>query len=123
MQGTLLFYVFLWQAAAQGSPYSFLFMMVGMLLIFYFFLIRPQNKRAKDQQDFIANLKAGDKVVTAGGIHGQIVAINDDNTFTIKVDLSTKLKIERSMISLEGSRNLQQQSQATLPSGGTENAK
>ena len=121
MQSILFSFILLLQAGGQGSPFSFLFMMVGMLLIFYFFLIRPQNKRAKDQQEFIMNLKAGDKIVTIGGIHGQIISISDDNTFIVRVDTNTRLKIERTMISMEATRNVQQQSQApTSPTTGTD---
>ncbi len=66
----------------------------------YFFMIRPQTKKAKEQKNFIAEVKKGDKVVTAGGIHGKVAKVNDD-TFLIEVDGGTKLKVEKSVISLE----------------------
>lgn len=78
-----------------------------MFVVFYFFLIRPQSKKAKEQDNFIANLKAGDKIVTIAGIHGKIVSINEeDKTFTIQVDGPTRLKIEQSAISLEMSKKV-----------------
>ena len=100
--------------APQGGSQTFTLIMFGlMFVVFYFFLIRPQSKKAKEQDNFIANLKVGDKIVTIAGIHGKIVAINEaDNTFSVQVDSTTKMKIERSAVSLEMSKKAQENSAA-----------
>lgn len=63
--------------AAGGSAYSGILMMVVIIAIFYFFMIRPQQKRQKEVQKAREALKAGDKVVTAGGIYGKIKEVGD----------------------------------------------
>ena len=75
-------------------------MMGLVMVVMYFFMIRPQTKKAKDQKNFINEIKKGDKVVTIGGIHGRVAKVNDD-TLLIEVDGNTKLKIEKSVISME----------------------
>ena len=65
-----MFYSILLQAPA-GRGFGDIFLLVGLLAIFYFFMIRPQQKRQKEQRNFIAAIKKGDEVVTAGGIHGK----------------------------------------------------
>jgi preprotein translocase subunit YajC len=78
-------------AAQQPSTLEMLMMPLGFLFIFYFFIIRPQGKKQKDQQTLLASLKAGDEVVTSGGIIGRIKSVAD--TF-ITIDTgSTSLKI------------------------------
>jgi preprotein translocase subunit YajC len=95
------------EASAPGSGYPTLIMMALMFVVFYFFLIRPQSKKAKEAQNFIDTLKAGDKVITIAGIHGKIVSVNDeDKTFLIQVDGPTRLKIEKSSINSELSKTL-----------------
>ena len=73
--------------------------MVALFVVFYFFMIRPQTKKAKDQKNFIGEIKKGDKVVTIGGIHGKVARVDDD-TFLVDVDNNTKLRIEKSVISM-----------------------
>jgi len=75
-------------------------MMGLVMVVMYFFMIRPQTKKAKDQKNFINEIKKGDKVVTIGGIHGRVAKVNDD-TLLVEVDGTTKLKIEKSVISIE----------------------
>jgi preprotein translocase subunit YajC len=72
----------------------------GLVLVFYMFFIRPQQKKAKEAQQFLDNLKPGDKIVTAGGIHGKLLKI-DEKIFVIQVDNNTKLRIEKSGISAD----------------------
>ena len=79
-----------------GGLLSFL-PLVLIMVVFYFFFIRPQMKKAKEQRKFREALKKGDKVVTIGGIHGKIANIND-NTVTLEVDTNTRLEIEKSAI-------------------------
>lgn len=75
----------------------------GIIVIFYLFMIRPQQKKQKDQKKFIEAIKKGDKVVTVGGIHGKITAIEDD-TVILEMERGTKMKIEKSSVSLEASK-------------------
>ncbi|MGB1206817.1 MAG: preprotein translocase subunit YajC [Chitinophagales bacterium] len=74
----------------------------GIILIMYFFMIRPQMKRAKEQKTYLDTLKKGDKIVTIGGVHGKILKVNEQ-TLVIEVDkeTGTKLKIEKAVVSLE----------------------
>ena len=72
-------------------------LMLGlMVLIFYFFMIRPQMKKQKELKNFRENLKAGDKVVTIGGIHGKILEVAD-TTVLIQAE-GTKLRFDKSAI-------------------------
>jgi preprotein translocase subunit YajC len=65
--------------------------------VFYFFMIRPQQKKAKEQETFRAGLKPGDGVQTIGGLHGRIASIEDDGTIILVVD-RIKMKFEKSAI-------------------------
>jgi preprotein translocase subunit YajC len=101
-------YLILLQAAAPtgtGSNYT-LFLLGGMILVFYFFMIRPQAKKAKDAKKFQENLQKGDKVVTIAGIHGTVNKINDDGTISLEVNPGSYLKMEKSSISIEWSQQL-----------------
>lgn len=93
------------QAQGQGqSPWSSLVLFGGIAIIFYFFMIRPQQKKQKDQKKFIQEIAKGDEIVTIGGIHGKVTSI-DDETVVLDVDgRGTKITFERSAISLEASK-------------------
>jgi preprotein translocase subunit YajC len=86
-------------AAGQGQQggYEGIIMLVAMFAIFYFLLIRPQQKRAKQHKELVGALKAGDQVVTAGGIHGKITSV-EDTTIGIEVATGVKMKLNRSAI-------------------------
>jgi len=77
-----------------------------MILVFYFFMIRPQAKKAKNQKKYINDLQKGDKVVTIAGIHGVINKVNDDNTVNLETSPGSYIKIEKSAISMEWSAAL-----------------
>ena len=80
-----------------------------MLLIFvvaYFFMIRPQMKRQKDEKKFAAALKKGDKIVTKSGLHGKVIDLNDKDLSCIIETMAGRLKFDRSAISMEMSRKL-----------------
>mgnify|MGYP002635397014 FL=1 len=84
------------------------FIMLGlMMVVFYFFMIRPQMKKAKDEKKFRSELAKGQKVVTIGGIHGKISDLKE-STVIIDVDNGGKLKIERAAISLNSNTELGQ---------------
>lgn len=84
-------------AAGQGSPLNFILMMAAIFGVFYFLLIRPQSKRAKEHKVMLENLKKGDKVITSGGIYGVIEGL-EANTVTIKVAENLKIKVSRSAV-------------------------
>ncbi|CAC9976898.1 MAG: preprotein translocase subunit YajC [Flavobacterium nitrogenifigens] len=70
-----------------------------MFVVIYFFMIRPQQKRAKNEKEFESSLKVGDKIVTKSGFHGKIAELAE--TTVVIETMSGKLKLERSAISLE----------------------
>jgi preprotein translocase subunit YajC len=102
-----MFRTILLQAEAPASPAwtSNLILFGGIAIIFYFFMIRPQQKKQKDQKSFIKEIKKGDDIVTIGGIHGKVVAI-DEETVTLDLEKGARIKFERSAISLEASKKL-----------------
>lgn len=77
-----------------------LFFLLAIILIFYFFMIRPQTKKAKDQRKFMEAINKGDKVVTIGGIHGKVIGVSD-KTYIVETEGATKLKVDKSAISME----------------------
>ncbi len=89
--------------AAAGSNTSMIYnvlLWVAIIGVFYFFMIRPQQKKQKDQKSFVDNLKKGDSVVTVGGLHGRIASV-DATTITLDVDRGVKMTFEKSSISRE----------------------
>lgn len=97
---------------AQGGGSFQLIIMVGIIAVFWIFMIRPQQKKAKEQKNFIDNIQKGDRVVTIAGIHGVINKVNEDGTFQLEVSPGSYLKIEKSAISTEWSLAL---SKTTTP--------
>lgn len=75
--------------------------MVGMIVVMYFFMIRPQMKKAKEQKEFSKTTNVGDNIITTAGIYGKIVKENEDGTISVEVDRNTILKMDRSAISME----------------------
>ena len=88
------------QGGKQDPMISMLFM-VGMIGVMYFFMIRPQMKKAKEQKEFSNSTNVGDTIITIAGIHGKIIKSNDDGTITVEIDRNTIVKMERSAISME----------------------
>ena len=82
---------------AAGGIMTFL-PFVAIIAIFYFLIIRPQNKKQKETQKMLSALKKGDKVVTIGGIHGTIQTVREQSVI-VKVDENTKIEFNRSAIS------------------------
>ena len=80
-----------------------------LLLIFavaYFFMIRPQMKRQKEEKKFAEALKKGDKIITKSGLHGKVVDLNDKDFSCVIETMAGRLKFDRSAISMEMSRKL-----------------
>ena len=75
----------------------------GIILVFYFFMIRPQQKKAKDQKKFIEEIKKGDYVITIGGAHGHIAELEGD-TFILEVEKGGRIRFNKSAISLEATK-------------------
>ncbi len=91
------------QQVGGGSMLPYL---LAMFAIMYFFMIRPQMKRQKNEKTYRTALKKGDRIITTSGIHGKIVELNDkDNTCVIET-MAGKMKFERSAISMELSKKL-----------------
>ena len=78
-------------------------MMVLMFGILYFFMIRPQQKKAKDTKKFAEEIKKGDYVVTIGGVHGRIAELEDD-TIIVEVERGARIKFSRSAVSMESTK-------------------
>jgi preprotein translocase subunit YajC len=88
------------QAAAGGSQAMIyqVVMWVGIIGVFYFFMIRPQQKKAKEQKELLAGIKKGDEVVTIGGLHGKVYQV-DETTVTLDLDKGVKLTFDKSAVS------------------------
>jgi len=82
-----------------GGGFSAIVPLLLMFAIFYFLLIRPQQKKAKEHREMISNLKKWDRVVTSGGIHGRITSL-DEGTVTVEIADKVKVKILRGNISV-----------------------
>jgi preprotein translocase subunit YajC len=93
------------QAGAGGNANQFFIMIGLMIVVFYFFMIRPQTKKAKEQKKYESELKKGDKVVTTAGIHGKVADISDA-TVLVETEGGGKIRFQKSAISLEQSRAL-----------------
>jgi len=81
----------------QGSPYSMIFMIVAFVAIFYFFMIRPQQKRQKDIQRSRDAMKIGDKVIVAGGIHGRIKEIAE-TSMIIEISEGVRIRVDKASV-------------------------
>ncbi|MEI7422740.1 MAG: preprotein translocase subunit YajC [Prolixibacteraceae bacterium] len=92
---TLLFIIA--QAPPQQSMLGMFLPLVLIIVVFYFFMIRPQMKRQKETQKFRDALQRGDKVVTSGGIYGRIDEIKDQIIF-LEVAPNVKLKVDKSVV-------------------------
>ena len=82
---------------AQGGGYGFWIMIIAMIAIMYFFMWRPEKKRRKEMQQFRDGLKAGDKVITAGGIYAVVKKV-EETSLLIEVDSNVTLRIDKNMV-------------------------
>lgn len=82
---------------AQGSSLMSFLPIILIFVIFYFLLIRPQQKRAKEHRNLLGNLKEGDQVLTSGGIYGKITGIKDDK-LTVEISDKVRVKVNRGHI-------------------------
>jgi preprotein translocase subunit YajC len=87
---------------AGGGANSMWIILLAMFAVMYFFMIRPQQKKQNQQKNFLTELKKGDRIVTMGGIHGRIVNVQEDSpTVLLEISEGTKIKIDKSVISME----------------------
>lgn len=96
--------ILLQSAAGGGSSMSGLLMIVAMIVIFYFFMIRPQQKKQKEIKNAREAMKSGDRVVTAGGIHGKLKEISD-TTVMIEIAPGTQIKVDKGSVYPAGVEN------------------
>jgi preprotein translocase subunit YajC len=89
------------QGAAQGAEglVQFLLPIVLIFIVFYFLLIRPQQKKAKEHRDMVEAVKRGDQVVTAGGIIGKVTKVGDEGRVTVEIAPNVRVEVLRGTIS------------------------
>ena len=93
------------QAAGKGSNWTMILMMVGVFVIMYFLMIRPQKKKQKEEQAMRDNLQIGDEITTIGGIVGKIVTVKDDSLIIETGADRDRMKITRWAISQNNTAN------------------
>ncbi|MFC3416797.1 preprotein translocase subunit YajC [Algoriphagus hitonicola] len=92
------------QAAAGGSGImGQVFLFGSIILIMYFFMIRPQQKKQKETKKFIEEIKKGDDVVTIGGLHGKVSSVENDIVI-LELDRGFKVRVEKSAVSMDFSK-------------------
>ena len=96
-------YSILLQATGGSGNWSFMIMLGLMFVVMYFFMIRPQQKKAKDQKKFIDEVKKGDYIVTIGGLHGRVAEMEGD-TFILEAEKGARLRFSKTSISMESSK-------------------
>lgn len=108
--GLLISVVFLGGCALETAPaqgggfdWTIIIFLVAIFGLMYLVLIRPQRKRQKEHQQLIEELKKGDRVITAGGIYGQIESVSDDSV-VIKVESGTTMRVARNSVALKRER-------------------
>lgn len=102
-------YILMTQPAegTQGNPLGMFLPLIAVLVIFWFFMIRPQAKKQKELRKFRDSLQKGDKVITNGGIYGKIVSVKE-NIVVLQVDENTKLTMDKGSL-IKDPTDLQQQ--------------
>ena len=86
------------QAGVGGlGGFSSFVPLVLIIVVFYFFMIRPQVKKQKDQKKYVEELKKGDKVITTGGIYGKVQEVNEQ-TVTLEIDSNVHIKVDKSAV-------------------------
>ena len=102
-------------AAGQGAGgFTSLIPIVLMFVIFYFLLIRPQQKKSKEHREMVGSLRKGDRIVTSGGLHGRVTAVSD-STLTVEIADKVRVKVARG--------NVSQVVQSSSPSKETKKSK
>lgn len=89
--------IYLQQTAQGAGSFSFIIMMVLIFVVMWFFMIRPQQKRQKELNNFRNSLEAGQKIITAGGIYGKIKEVKDGYVL-IEIDNNVHIRVDKNMI-------------------------
>ncbi|HJY62881.1 MAG TPA: preprotein translocase subunit YajC [Ignavibacteria bacterium] len=92
-----ILFILLQQTDGTASLISSLLPFVLIILVFYFLILRPQQKRQKDRQKLLSGVQKGDKIITSGGVHGTVEGIEDD-ILLVKIADNVKVKMEKSAI-------------------------
>eukprot|EP01132_Coremiostelium_polycephalum_P000092 gene92-121_t len=100
-------YMLLEASAAKKMDVKQIIFLVGFVFVFYFFMIRPQQKRQKEQRSFLDSIKKGDDVVTVGGIHGKVYEINDQVIILETDNKGSKITVSRNAINIEANKRIQ----------------
>ncbi len=87
------------QGQGGGEIYSTLIMFALIIGIFYFMIIRPQQKKQKEREALLTQVKKGDKIITSGGVHAKVIAV-EEKTMLIEIADNVKIKIEKNSISV-----------------------
>ncbi len=95
-------------ANGQGGGIMSFLPLIAIVVVFYFFMIRPQMKKAKEQKKYIESLKKGDKILTIGGIYGKIAEVREDESMIIEVEDGSKMRISKNAVSNDASVGLNQ---------------
>lgn len=99
--------------AGTSSPYASMILLVGMVLVFWLFMIRPQARKAKMAKQFQESMQKGERIVTIAGIHGTVNKINDDGTIMLETSPGSYLKVEKTAISMEWTNQANKNAAAT----------
>jgi len=83
--------------AGQGDPLASLILPIGLIVLFYFFLIRPQSKRQKEHKEMVNSLQKGEEVITTGGILGKITNISE-NFVTLEISQDARIHVQKNSI-------------------------
>ena len=88
-------------SVAPGFGFQQILLIVGMIAIFYFLIIRPQQKKEKDRKAMISQIKQGDRVLTAGGMYGEVASFKDEEIVVIKLADGSKAEFSRNAITMK----------------------
>jgi len=84
-------------SAATSGPLASLILPIGLVVLFYFFMIRPQSKRQKEHKQMISELQKGEEVLTTGGVLGKVTGL-DDNFITLEISKNVAINVQRSAV-------------------------
>lgn len=87
------------QGLGGGDGFSTLVPLVLIFAVFYFLLIRPQQKRAKMHREMLGNIRRGDKIVTGGGILGKVIKVRDNDELDVEIAEGVKIRVQRGGVS------------------------
>jgi preprotein translocase subunit YajC len=86
-------------AGGEGSGYTSIIFIAAIFGIFYFLVIRPQQKKAKEHRELLSSIKRGDRVITTGGLYGEVTGLTE-NTVTMEIAPKVRVKAARSSIAV-----------------------